>query len=114
MLKKRIIQRSYIGILLMVFCAICNCLGSFAWKIMPGYDLFYLTGGFTIYSIGAMSMIFAYKYGELSVLHPMVSLSYVFSTLIAIFILNEKVSPLNITGIILIVCGVILIGANSG
>jgi undecaprenyl phosphate-alpha-L-ara4N flippase subunit ArnE len=105
--------RKYTGILLMLFCAACLCLGQLVWKLMPGYNLFYIFGGFAIYAAGAMSMIFAYRFGELSVLQPINSMSYVFSIIIAIFILHERVPPINIAGIALIVGGVIVIGANS-
>jgi undecaprenyl phosphate-alpha-L-ara4N flippase subunit ArnE len=105
--------KKYIGILLMLFCSACLCLGQLVWKLMPEYDLVYILGGFAIYAAGAMSMIFAYRYGELSVLQPINSMSYVFSIIIAIFILHEKVPPINFAGIALIVGGVIVIGANS-
>jgi len=46
----------------MLLCAACLCLGQFVWKIMPGYNLLYMLSGFAIYAIGALSMIFAYRY----------------------------------------------------
>ena len=58
-------------------------------------------------------MILAYRYGELSVLQPMNSMSYVFSAIVAVLILHEKIPPINIVGIIFIVSGVIVIGVNS-
>jgi undecaprenyl phosphate-alpha-L-ara4N flippase subunit ArnE len=80
---------------------------------MPNYNLFYILSGFAIYAAGALSMIFAYRYGELSVLQPINSMSYVFSTLMAMLILHEQVTIINIVGIILIISGVIVIGANN-
>lgn len=80
---------------------------------MPGYNPLYLLGGFAIYAAGALAMIFAYRYGDLSVLQPMNSMSYVFSTIIAIFVLHEKIPQINIVGIVLIICGVIVIGVNN-
>jgi glycosyltransferase involved in cell wall biosynthesis len=105
--------RNHISILLMLLCAACLCLGQFVWKIMPGYNLLYILGGFAIYAAGALSMIFAYRYGELSVLQPINSMSYVFSTIIAMLILHETVTVINMAGIVLIISGVIVIGANS-
>jgi uncharacterized membrane protein len=105
--------RKNIGIFLMLFCAVCLCLGQLVWKLMPGYSLIYMLGGFAIYAAGAISMIFAYRFGELSVLQPINSMSYVFSIVIAIFILHERVPPINFAGIALIVGGVIVIGVNS-
>jgi len=80
---------------------------------MPGYNFIYLVGGFVIYATGALSMVFAYRYGELSVLQPMNSMSYVFSTILAMLILHESVTAINIVGIALIISGVIVIGANN-
>jgi undecaprenyl phosphate-alpha-L-ara4N flippase subunit ArnE len=101
------------AILLMLLCAACLCLGQLIWKLMPGYNLIYLLGGFAIYASGALSMILAYRYGELSVLQPINSMSYVFSTIITVFILHEKLPLVNIAGIALIVSGVIVIGVTS-
>jgi len=105
--------RNHIGIVLMVICALCLCLGQLVWKLMPGYNLIYLLSGFTIYAAGALSMIFAYRFGELSTLQPINSMGYVFSALIAVFILHEKITPINIVGILLIVSGVIVIGVKK-
>jgi len=105
--------KKYIGPLLMLLCAACLCFGQFVWKIMPGYNLIYVLSGFAIYTVGALSMIFAYRYGEMSVLQPINSMSYVFSTIMAILILNESVTVINMAGIVLIISGVIVIGANS-
>ena len=106
--------RRQASIFLMLLCAACLCFGQLVWKLMPGYSLVYLLGGFTIYSIGAISMILAYRLGELSVLQPINSMSYVFALLIAAFVLHEKVSPVNIVGVVLIVSGVFVIGVKNG
>ena len=106
-------ENNKVGILLMLLCAASLSLGQLVWKIMPDYNLVYLFGGFGIYIAGALSMILAYRYGELSVLQPINSMSYVFSTIIAISILHEEVKPLAVAGIGLIISGVIAIGVNS-
>jgi len=107
------LKRNHVGILLMFLCAACLCLGQFIWKIMPGYNLLYILSGFAIYAAGALSMVFAYRYGELSILQPINSMSYVFSTIMAMLILHEQVTVVNMVGIVLIISGVIVIGANS-
>jgi len=106
-------RKNLIAILLMLLCAACLCLGQLIWKLMPGYNVIYILGGFAVYGIGALSMILAYRYGELSVLQPINSMSYVFSTILAVFILHEAIPLINIAGIALIVSGVIVIGINS-
>ena len=75
--------------------------------------MIYLFGGFLVFAFGAIVMILAYKYGELSVLQPINSSSYVFSTIIGIVILQEKIHYINIIGIFLILLGVVVIGFNK-
>jgi len=97
----------------MLLCSLCLCLGQLIWKLMPDFHPAYLFGGLIIYCGGALAMIFAYKNGELSVLQPINSMSYVFSTIAAIFILHESMSLINILGIVLIISGAIVIGVSS-
>ena len=80
---------------------------------MPGYNLVYLLGGYAIYAIGSLAMILAYRYGDLSVLQPINSMNYVFSSTIAVLVLQESMSFINIIGIALIIGGVITIGVSS-
>lgn len=106
-------SEKHLGIILMLFCASCLCLGQLIWKLMPGYNLIYLLGGFSVYAIGALLMVVAYRYGELSVLQPINSTSYIFSTIISVTILHENISVINIIGILFIISGVVTIGINS-
>lgn len=100
---------------LMILCSICLALGQFIWKVMPGgwAGLLYLIGGFIVYGLGAVSMLLAYRYGELSVLQPMNSLSYVIALILGFSILNEPVTLLDILGVAAIIAGVILIGGGD-
>jgi len=72
-----------------------------------------LFSGFFIYGIGALFMLVAYKFGSLSVLQPILSSSYIFSTILAVTILKESMTLSKLTGIILIVISVILIGSSD-
>jgi len=58
-------------------------------------------------------MILSYKHGSLSVLHPMMSMSYVFAFIIGYFILNETIQIGKIIGLILIILGCFLIGGGD-
>jgi len=106
-------NKKYIAILLMIFNAVCLCMGQLVWKLMPDYHLIYLLGGFTIYVIGAAILIFAYRLGEISTLQPINSISFVFSTFIGVYFLNEILKPVNIIGVLFIISGVIVIGISS-
>ena len=87
--------------------------GQMFWKMFYTDGLWALVLGLVLYAFGAMIMIIAYRYGKLSVLQPMLCLSYVFAIFIAVFILREEMTPFRLAGIIVIVFGVILIGGGD-
>lgn len=107
------IEKNKKGIFLMVISSICVCLGQLFWKLsaIRGWQLLFL--GFFLYGIGAIIMIIAYRYGELSVLQPMLSLNYVFSIILAAVVLNENISFLRVIGILIIIYGVIMIAKGD-
>ena len=106
-LFKFIIDRSplFTGILLMVFSSLFLAVGQLVWKIF-GVQLFGLFLGLFLYAIGAFSMIIAYRYGNLSVLHPMMSFAYIFAFIFGWQILNEEISILKIFGLFVIIIGI--------
>lgn len=65
--------------------------------------------GFTLYIIGILTFVPALMYGELSILYPIISLSYVWVALISMKVFKEKVSSVKWIGIVLIIIGVSLI-----
>ncbi|MCR5486990.1 MAG: EamA family transporter [Lachnospiraceae bacterium] len=69
--------------------------------------------GFIIYAVGAVIMTIALGYGELSILQPMNSMSYVFALVLSSIFLTESITPLMVAGVIVIITGVILIGGSS-
>lgn len=101
------------GILLMVVSSICVCVGQLFWKLSSSYGIAALLIGFAFYGIGALVMIVAYKYGELSVLQPMLSLNYVLSIILATTVLHEKITLLKCSGILIIIFGVICIAGGD-
>ncbi len=74
----------------------------------------YIWGGFLMYGIGALVMIVALKRGELSVLYPIIALSYVWVALAAhYFISGDSMNFIKWAGIGSIVLGVSFIGIGS-
>ena len=101
------------GIGLMVFSALLASFGQMFWKMFHTEGLGVLILGFVLYAGGAVIMIIAYRYGKLSILQPMLCLSYVFAIFIAAFILNEEMTPIKIVGIIVVIFGVIMIAGGD-
>jgi undecaprenyl phosphate-alpha-L-ara4N flippase subunit ArnE len=58
-------------------------------------------------------MILAYRYGELSVLQPINSMSYVYSLFLGYAVFHEVITVFKIIGVVAIVLGVILLGRGS-
>jgi len=100
------------GILLMLFSSICVCIGQLFWKL-SAESLIFLIIGFALYGIGALVMLVAYKFGSLSVLQPMLSFNYIFTVILAYFVLHEQISPLTLIGIFIVFIGTILIGGGD-
>jgi undecaprenyl phosphate-alpha-L-ara4N flippase subunit ArnE len=79
-------------------------------KMIKNYNLII---GIFFYAIGSVLFIPALKGGELSVLYPLVSTSYIFVSLYSIKMLKEKMSAPKWIGISFIVLGVTFIGFGA-
>ena len=98
----------------MLLSALAVCLGQLFWKLYALQWGFYcLVLGFCLYALGALMMIVAYRFGRLSVLQPLLSVSYVLSVLIGYFILDETLTWVNLIGVCSIIGGVILIARSN-
>jgi len=101
------------GILLMIASSCCVCVGQLFWKMSVGGNWLYLCLGFLLYGAGFIAMVSGYKYGSVSKLQPILSLSYVFAVLLGLFVLGESITLYKIAGVIIITAGVIVIGSSA-
>lgn len=69
--------------------------------------------GVFFYGLGTILFLPALKAGELSVLYPLVALSYVWVSLLSVKFLNEKMNMIKWLGVALIIVGVSLIGIGA-
>src|SRR5665213_554409 len=74
---------------------------------------FPLIGGMALYGIGAALMVLALRHGELSVLYPLISLSYVWVAILSVVVFGEVMNPYKIGGICAIMAGVGVLGLGS-
>lgn len=100
--------------MMMAVASIMIATGQFYWKLAAGEIGVWLIVGFVLYGFGAVFMITALKHGELSILHPVMGVSYIVAALLAVFFLHESFSTMQATGIVAIILGVILLGAAQG
>jgi len=110
------------AILLVIFSTLFTTSGQILFKIGADnlvYEVMALVTnwgiilGFVAYGMGAGLLIFALKKGDLSVVYPFVSLSFIWVSLIAFLFLNESLILVNWVGIFLIVSGISFIGFGA-
>ena len=99
--------------MIILFSYICTVFGQYCWKVWKTKGLLTLLIGFILYGIGAVFMIIAFKFGSLSVLHPMMSIGYVFALIIGYFWIGEAITITKIIGIIAILIGVAVMGMGD-
>lgn len=66
--------------------------------------------GMLIYVIAGLTITFALKHGELSVIYPVISLGFIWVSLASYFWLHELLPPHQIAGTFSIILGVSIIG----
>lgn len=107
------LRKNKIGIIIIITSAIITAFGQYFWKISEGSKIIELLIGFGLYGIGAILMIIAFKFGSLSVLHPMMSIGYVVALFIGYFFLGENITIFKVIAIIFILIGVTLMGVGD-
>ncbi len=69
--------------------------------------------GIGLYGISSVFFLIGLRYGDLSVLYPITSLTYIWISLLSIKMLHEKMNFFKWLGIVAILVGVIAIGLGS-
>jgi uncharacterized membrane protein len=72
-----------------------------------------LIAGYTLYGINTMMMVLALKNGEMSLLYPIIALTYVWTTLLSYTLLGETSNVYKDIGIVTIVLGVAVMGRRG-
>lgn len=99
---------NFLGIVIMLMSSLFTCGGQLFWKLFSiGYGVLFFLGGFALYGCGAILMITALRFGELSRLHPMLGTGYILSLILGVLVLKEQISISRIVGIIIIILGLI-------
>ena len=71
-----------------------------------------LFAGYFLYGLSTILLTLALRDGELSVLYPVISMTYVWVTFLSVMIFHESLNPFKLLGIAAIVLGVALLGKN--
>jgi uncharacterized membrane protein len=74
---------------------------------------FWLIGGYALYGVNTLLLVLALREGELSMLYPIIALTYVWVTLLSYTLLHEAPHLLKNLGIGCIVAGVAVLGSGK-
>jgi drug/metabolite transporter (DMT)-like permease len=69
--------------------------------------------GYSLYGISTVLLIIALRDGELSMLYPVIALTYVWVAGLSVVVFHEYLNPLRLVGVIVIVTGVAILGREK-
>jgi multidrug transporter EmrE-like cation transporter len=74
---------------------------------------FHLLAGYSLYGMSTVLLVLALRDGELSVLYPVISLTYVWVTILSSVLFGEAITVNKLVGIAVIVAGVAVLGRGG-
>ena len=111
---------NYLAILLILVCSFIGAVGTSVikkgtnktafFKLIFSFDIWV---GLSLYALSLVFYMVALRQEHLSVLYPLVSTAYIWTTLFAVKYLGEKMNKFKWMALIGIVIGIILIGLGS-
>lgn len=72
-----------------------------------------LLAGYSLYGLSTALLVLALRDGQLSVLYPVVSLTYVWVTALSVMLFKEPLNAFKILGVAAIMAGVTVLGRNA-
>jgi len=69
--------------------------------------------GYCLYGISTLLLVVALKDGELSLLYPVIALTYVWVTVLSFVLFHDDFNPWKLLGIVFIVAGVAVLGRGG-
>lgn len=69
--------------------------------------------GLVLYGLGSVLMILALRHGELSVLYPLISLSYVWVSILSVVVFHETMPMIKVMGVATVITGVAVMGKGA-
>lgn len=72
-----------------------------------------LLGGYCLYGLSTALLVLALRDGELSLLYPVIALTYVWVTILSVVFFQETINVFKAIGITTIVFGVVVLGRSG-
>ena len=69
--------------------------------------------GYALYGLNTLLLAVALKDSELSLLYPVIALTYVWVSILSVTLLHESMNAMKVAGIAAIVCGIGILGRGS-
>jgi len=66
--------------------------------------------GYSMYGISMILLVLALRHGELSALQPVIALTFVWVSILSVFVFHESFNALKCAGVTLIIGGVAMLG----
>ena len=72
-----------------------------------------LMTGYCLYGLSTVLLVLALRDGELSLLYPVIALTYVWVTVLSVILFRENINAFKLLGISIIVAGVAVLGKGT-
>ena len=69
-----------------------------------------LVAGYCLYGLNTVLLVFALRDGELSILYPIIALTYVWVTILSVVFFHETMNFFKLAGVAVVVIGVAVMG----
>ncbi len=73
----------------------------------------HLITGYSLYGVSTVLLVMALRDGELSILYPVIALTYVWVSILSVAVFHETMNVLKVAGIAAIVAGVAVLGKGG-
>ena len=69
--------------------------------------------GYALYGVFTVLLVYALREAELSILYPIIALTYVWVAILSVIVFHEAMSAMKVVGIVTIVGGVAILGRGQ-
>lgn len=108
--------------LLVLFTTVLTSSAQILWKkgsatlafdILSIVTNYYIIGGILLYVVGGTLLIISFRGGDVSVLYPIIAMSYIWVSLLSVNFLGEQMNHFKWLGVLSIIIGIASIGYGS-
>jgi drug/metabolite transporter (DMT)-like permease len=72
-----------------------------------------LFAGYALYGVVTVMMVLALRHAELSVIYPVIALSYVWVSILSVVVFHEVMNGFKLAGVLVIISGVAILGKGQ-